>query len=284
MKFREWLVNIEETQNRNRSPQGLGDVTTAWGAASHFGGPRVISPISYGVDNRAFAGVLGGIGQARAKISARRGSEPGVAATFEPWPDERRDAIQSLTLPLQLPEGWDGRYLDYTAKSRLYQIKSIYGDAMDSTHIWRVDDGSNLIPPTAAKSHLYTFVYGQKEDWNALDSATSFTEALMRASLMVRLSRYSHFINLDSPRKEEKAIVKLPYDFTDGPVEGKKFFKLMTISFVFPSTKNAPDYVQDDIADRGRRDDDREKDEDDPHPRKKSGNTGPVSKKPRGKP
>lgn len=247
MKFRDWLFNIEEGNQRSRS-MGNTDASTALGPLNQFGGQRAMLPISKGIDNRAFAGIIGGVGEARAKIRARKGAEPGVASQYNWLDDLRRDNMQTATLPLQLPEGWEenGGNAISINKSLIAKIKQEFGDALSSEMIYRVDERLRLIRPENPSTQLYIHRRLRSEDPYKLEAAMNYTEALMRASFMIRLSPYSHLLNLDRPSPYGRKIISLPVKERFGPDgeaipyqpdEDAKFYKVMICAFVFPSNK-----------------------------------------------
>lgn len=255
MKFRDWLHRIEEGNVRSPAA-GNTDQSTALGPLSQFGGERAMLPISYGVDNRAFAGLIGGVGEARAKIRARKGAEPGVASQYHWLDDIRRDAMQTANLPLQLPLDWDneGRQISIS-KGLLGQIKQMFGDPLNSDKIYRVDESVRLIYPDEPLTTLYKHRRIKSEDPYRLEAAINYTEALIRASFMVRLSKYSHLLNLDRPVPHQRKIISLPMKERFGPDgeaipyadgEEAEFYKVMVCAFVFkPINKDAG--VDDDI-------------------------------------
>lgn len=250
MKFKTWLKTIEEANQRSRQPVGNPDQTTGLGPTSHFGGPRAMLPISPGIDNRAFAGVMDGIGSARAKIRARMGAEPGVASQYSPLEDIRRDGLQTAHMPLQLPEEWDGQPISI-GKGLIAQIKYSFGDALENNNLWRVDDQMNLIEPEVKSTKLYTSRRLRNESPAELEAAINYTTALMQVSFMVKLSKYAHLLNLDRPNLHNRSIAVFPLQEKHsaepyGPNDNPEFYKVMLCAFVF-KPKNKDIDVGDDI-------------------------------------
>lgn len=240
MKFRKWLWDIEEA-TRNRPLEGGGgifDRTTNRGPASQFGGPNTMLPLSIGVDNRAFAGVVDGIGSARSKIRARDGAEPGAASQYVPYEHDSPSHIQTGYMPLQLPlEHQRGSY-SHISKGLLAGIKTRYGDAFKNPSLFTMaDDNSTLVRPTQEpQTELYTFYRKKGNDPALLDDARNFTLALMQGSFMVRLGKYSHIVNLDRPRIQNRQIMPFPVKDKEGAYaddENPQFYYVMMCSFVF---------------------------------------------------
>jgi hypothetical protein len=208
MKFKMWLYGLEENQ-RNNTQAGNQLSTDGLGPTSQYG-RRAMLPVSRGFNNRAVAGVIDGVGEARAKIRARRGAEPGVASQYYGIEDIRRDGLQVMYLPLQLPSGYRGESIRVT-RGLVNSLKWMFGARdNDDRDIWRVEGGGNVRLKEASKeklTELYVFSGGTSEDENRLSSAIEFTEALMRASIAVKLQKYSHLIKTESlPAPKDRRI------------------------------------------------------------------------------
>lgn len=243
MNFRNWLSAIEESQRlRPQSGGSNQDQTTGMGPTSQFGGGRAMLPISYGVDNRAFAGVLDGIGSARSKIRARKGAEPGVASQYDKLDDLRRGTMQTANMPLQLPADYsveDGGIIKVTG-SLIAQIKSSFGDPIQSPLVYNLDKDGNLKYPSQGGTRLYVFTKGKEESPAELESAVNYTTALMQASLTTRLSQYSHLLSLDRPvDPRDQKILPFPLK-KDQDGNDYQFYKAMMCAFVFnPKNKES---------------------------------------------
>lgn len=244
MKFRTWLSKVEEGIQRGRS-MGNVDQTTGLGPTAHFGGQRAMLPVSWGVDNRAFAGLIGGVGEARAKIRARKGAEPGVASQYSWLDDMRRDGMQTAYMPLQLPteDEWGGQPISIS-KGLITQMRYSFGDALENPRLWRVDEEMRLIEPSGRPAtDLYIKSRLRAERPSRLEAAINYTTALMQASFMVKLSHYSHLLNLEKPILHHQPIMAFPMkERPDGkPYEENEdvdFYKVMMCSFVFkPKSK-----------------------------------------------
>jgi hypothetical protein len=251
MNFKEWICRIEEGNQRARPSQGVGnpDMTTGMGPASHFGGPRAMLPISPGIDNRAFAGVMDGIGAARSKIRARKGAEPGVASQYDTLDDIRRSSMQTVNMPLQLPADWsiENNGVIGMSKGLLAQIKSSFGDPLQSSSVYNLDEKGHIkYPSSQGSTRLYIFTKGKDENPAEYDSAVNYTTALMLASLTTRLSQYSHLLNLDRPIDPRDRKV-LPFPLKNNQ-EGAapQFYYAMMCAFVF-SPKNKDSEISDDM-------------------------------------
>jgi hypothetical protein len=207
-------------------------------------------PISLGFDNRLMASLIGGAGEARAKIRARKGAEPGSVAQFSPLEDLRRDFLQEMYMPLQLP-------LNHTSgdrpprssnKSYIDWVRGAFAaDPLRDERIYNMDksnrDISNLdYSPDSMKTKLYTFFKDSGE--NNIDSeyAVNFTMSLMQASLVTRLSKYSHLINLYRPSIQHRYF--MPKEIKEGHVSAHdpsnpEFCKIMVCTFMFRPSKDA---------------------------------------------
>jgi hypothetical protein len=253
MKFKKWLYELEESQ-KFVATMGNRDMTTGLGPTSNFGGGRTMLPISYGIDNRAFAGVMDAIGTARAKIRARKGAEPGVASQYSPLEDLRKDGILTANIPLQMPE-WNGDPIHIT-KGLVAQIKSSFGDPLNNPKIWRVDDEMNLVIPSGqAATALYTFSRIDGEEATKLEAAINYTTALVQASMTARLAPYSHLLNLDRPQIKNRSTMPFPMKEREGlgsesmpykDGEDDTFYKVMVCAMTF-SPKNKDSEFSDDI-------------------------------------
>jgi hypothetical protein len=212
MKFKLWLHDLEESVQRSRN-YGNTDATTALGPLSQYG-QRGMKPLSIGFDNRAFAGLADGIGQARNKVRAELGAEPGVASQYHGLEKLHRDAITVIYLPLQTPMGYDpqeSRPIQRT-KGMVQQLRA-KGDPLQSDQYWRVEpmDNTRIRKPDGRPlTDLYTFYGDVQENRGWLESAISFTEAMMFASIATRLRQYSHLVNTEKPRIQDSKMEVVP--------------------------------------------------------------------------
>lgn len=252
MKFRNWLSVIEENQKfRPQSGGGNQDQTTGMGPTSQFGGARAMLPISPGFDNRAFAGVMDGIGSARSKIRARKGAEPGVASQYDKLDDIRRDGMMTANFPLQYPVEWATKYaaISKITSGLISSIKSNFGDALSNPAVWRVDEQMKLIAPSGdSKLMIYAISRLKPESGQRLESVFNYTKALVLASFTTRLAQYSHLLNLESPTFHKQQIIALPWKEREGiekdarpyrDDEDDHFYKVGIFAVTFkPKTKD----------------------------------------------
>ena len=205
MKFKNWLWELEEASNQKfRPPAGNMDQTTGLGPTSQYG-HRAMMPISWGIDNRAVAGVIDGIGDARAKIRARKGAEPGVASQYHGLDRVVKDGMTVIYLPLQLPND------DFPAAPAISKTKGLIarlrhyfgGDPLKSPKVWKVspNDNTSLVEPTEEGNQLYYYLDNKNKDQNegVRNNAEQFTLALMEASIAERLKGYAHVLNTENP-------------------------------------------------------------------------------------
>lgn len=246
MNFGQWLRRLEESgaepsQGVKRGPEAL------------YGGPRTMLPVSLGFDNRLMASLVGGAGEARAKIRARKGAEPGSVAQFSPLDDLRRDHMHEVYMPLQLPidHNRGDRPPRYNSKTYIDYLRGNYAaDPLQDESIYNVDQSKggpkteikNLNQdPDLMKTKLYAFNRA-KEDKIDSEYATNFTMALMQASLVTRLGKYSHLVNLYRPEIRNRHM--MPKEIKSGPLAGSDpsnptFGKIMVCTFVFSPNKGA---------------------------------------------
>lgn len=224
MRFKNWLVKTENASMKNRSGGNV-DRTTNMGPASHFGGSRTLMPISLGIDNRAFAGVVDGIGSARSKVRDEMGAEPGAASTYEKLQDMKREAVFSFYMPLQLPIEYLGQSI-YITKSLISKIKSEFGDPMENVKVYNVENDNKTMRQRSEEmgTMLYTFAKNNINP-SELESAQNYTTAMMMASIQMKLSAKSNSLSIANPELVQRK--SLPFRL-DG---SERFYKLMMCAF-----------------------------------------------------
>jgi hypothetical protein len=250
MRFREWLLMTEAGQQRSHIV-GNRDQTTNLGPTSQFGGPRTMLPVSFGIDNRAFAGVVDGIGTARAKIRADMGAEPGAASHYEPLQDMRRSNLQTMYLPLQYDKNTVEGEAVYVTKGLVARLKSSFDDPMKNEGVYRVGENNELLAGHEDPRDMLTKLYvtSRDEGHNGFNEPSlNYTTALMQASLSKKLSKYSHLINLERPNISQRKIIPLPIKDIQGnekeqkpysPEDSPKFYHVMMCAFVLnPKSKD----------------------------------------------
>lgn len=261
MKFKVWLYSLEEENQRARPTVGNQLSTDGLGPTSQYG-PRAMLPISWHLNNRAVAGVIDGVGEARAKIRARKGAEPGVASQYHGLEDIRRDGLEVIYLPLQLPEGYSGQSIR-RSRGLVNSLKGLLGQNVNGD-IWRVESDNNVRlkdPDTSKSTELYVFAKDEGEDENRLSSAIEYTEALMMAMISVKLKKYSHQINTDNlERPKDRKIETFPAGGREDDINKGKddedvrqyFYKVMMCSFVLKSLEKGQHIdadMRDELAD-----------------------------------
>lgn len=234
MNFREWLEGIEENTAVNTSQN------TKWGPDSMYGGARTMLPVDRRLNNRATASLIGGIGQARAKIAADMGAEPGSAPQLADLEDIRKNPIRAVYMPLQLPADWTPQ------EGVLYAGKGLQNRAMKTSQrpsedpsVWGVDK-ANKTSITGGGGGMKTVLFeydkaaGPYADSARYQTAVNFTQALMKVDLSTRLAQYSHLINLENPSPKDRQEMPVQAD-----QQGQKMHMVMMCSFVFsPRTKD----------------------------------------------
>lgn len=220
MRFGEWLKTIGEAQTQGNTP-----------------GRSVLGPASMAVDNRAVRSVVGGIGDAMSKMRARDGAEPAAAQGFDRLGDVGKDIMHTVYMPLQ--DGKDRAEGDrpyYMSKSLVLTVRNLSDDPLKDHGMYQVDGTNANIANRGAdgmKTRLYEF-HKDKINKNDFDSAINYTTALMQASLMAKLGKYSHLIDLERPRIAERRLFPVKAG-ADG-----MFNQIMMCAFVFhPIDKHA---------------------------------------------
>lgn len=225
MKFKNWLVKTENASMKNRSGLGNVDRTTNLGPAANFGSSRTLMPISLGIDNRAFAGVVDGIGSARAKVRDEKGADPGAASSYEKLQDMKKEAVFSFYMPLQLPIEYSGQSI-YITKSLTSKIKSEFGDPINNMKVYNVENDNQTMRPREEEmgTILYTFTKNNINP-SELESAQNYTTAMMMASIHMKLSAKLNSVNVLNPELVQRK--SLPFR-----LEGsERFYKLMMCAF-----------------------------------------------------
>lgn len=222
MRFGEWLKTIGEAQTQGNAP-----------------GNSVLGPASMAVDNRATRSVMGGIGDAMSKMRARDGAEPAAAQGFDRLGDVRKDIMHTVYMPLQDDKRRSpGDRPSYMSRSLVLAVASLSNDLLKDPGIYHVDETNTNIANSGAnadgmKTRLYEF---QKDNINKteFDSAVNYTTALMQASLVSGLGKYSHLIDLERPQITQRKLFPVKSN-ADG-----KFHQIMMCAFVFqPIDKHA---------------------------------------------
>lgn len=192
-------------------------------------------PISWGIDNRAAAGVIDGVGGARAQIRARKGAEPGVASQYHMWDDIRKDGLTVMYMPLQLPHEDSGlNRSPLTNTKGLVQLLKGEGDPLKNPNVWLVDPDSNVRlkeqPSGNKPNRLFYVEKGKSESQQLKYDAEQFTMALMFASLSTRLKDYAHMLNVEKPHIKDQKIERVPFRSDEGG-----YYYVMMCSFILKS-------------------------------------------------
>lgn len=260
MNFREWLKIYEDA----RPSQGV-----RHGPDSMYGGPRTMLPISWGMDNRAVGSIVGGIGDARAKIRSQMGAEPGSVPHLNNLEDIRRSALKAIYMPLQLlPEDWDSEGSRRSGRSMINQARQISPNPLKDDRIYNVIGGEQGVQtyidtdalkmePEQMKTRLYTFKKETRNP-NREETATNFTTALMQASLssMDMFGKYSHLLDVDKAHLKDRKMFPMPInpekyrtaDDPEGSVGDAEFYMVMMCSFEI-SPKNKNSHISGDVWD-----------------------------------
>lgn len=236
MNFRKWLRMYED----NRPSQGV-----RHGPDSMYGGQRTMLPISWGMDNRAVGAVVGGIGDARAKIRAQMGAEPGSVPHLSNLQDIRKSVLKAIYMPLQLDSAdLDGEGSRRSSRSMINQAKRISpSNPLVDPGIWNVAGGGDNIgrlvaPAGKPKTKLYTYTNGARNPARE-EAAISFTTALMQVSLssVEMYGKYSHLLDVERARLKDRKFFPMRNEYD---AEGEDFYKVMMCTFeISPKDKNS---------------------------------------------
>jgi hypothetical protein len=247
MNFRSWLRSIEEASSAEPSQ----DIRR--GSEGKYGS-RAMLPVSFGLNNRAAASLIGGMGQTSAKILARKGAEPGQVPQLPNLEDMKRSMLKAIYMPLQLPTDYDeesGQVL-YSGRNLMNRARGISpNNPLEDPGIWRVNKGDNASivgGGSNMKTKLFTYntSAGPHSNSSVYQSAVNFTEALMKVALMARIVQYSHVLNVDNP------LLKDRQEFPTKPQDQQSNLIMMCSFVVNPKSKDAEIDSHDwqDVADR----------------------------------
>jgi hypothetical protein len=238
MNFRTWLEHIEEATAPPRADVSQGIKRGPEGSY----GARALLPLDFTLNNRAVASVIGGMGEANAKIRARMGAKPGNVPQFDRLDDMRRSGHKSVYMPLQLPAEWNGQ--QFSLNTRLVTMASTFApNPLQSPKIWNCQGATQI--DRAGEGDKLTTLYsfkrseGQKANINAYNSARAFTQALMQASLAAQLSNQSHLIDIQRPSITHVQEFPVAVQGDSNP-EDPQFNIILMCSFQFnPKNKDA---------------------------------------------
>lgn len=237
MKFKEWLLMLEGQRGFKVE------------SVDANGGFRNATPISLAIDNKATRSLIKGIGDGRAKIRAAMGAEPVDDVSVDELKDIMRKSMQYLYMPLQLPKVYqDGDAPPYFNKNLVSRARHVSSDPIRDPQIYNVDDTNaaikdlDRISDEDMKTILYAYRRHDDFDSNKHDYAMNFTMALMMASLVGRMSKYSHLLDLERPQFGPRKSIPIPS--RRNPTYGKdynaEFNEILMCSFVFePISKDA---------------------------------------------
>lgn len=202
-------------------------------------------PVSWGVDNKAVASVLGGIGDARAKIRAQMGAEPGSVPHLSNLEDIRKSVLKAIYMPLQLDHAdLDGEGSRRSSRSMINQAKRISpSNPLVDPGIWNVaGEGDNVrrivVPSGKPKTKLYTYANGTRNPARE-EAAIIFTTALMQVSLssVEMYGKYSHLLDVERAHLKDRKFFPMRNEYD---AEGEDFCKVMMCTFeISPKDKNS---------------------------------------------
>ena len=112
MKFREWLDKIEEAGGNVKQVAGSGsntDRSALYGLSAQYGHRGTQLPISLGLNNKATASLIAGIGSGIGASLDSSGFSATAPPNITPFPTTKNQLVRHYSLPLQLPyeEGED---------------------------------------------------------------------------------------------------------------------------------------------------------------------------------
>lgn len=110
MKFKEWLNKIEEANTKNTAGPGSNtDRSALYGLSAQYGHRGTQVPISWGIDNKATASLVAGIGGGIGAELNKSGFNLAAPPSITKFPEMTSKLVRNYSLPLQLPyeEGSD---------------------------------------------------------------------------------------------------------------------------------------------------------------------------------
>jgi len=104
MRFKEWLGKIEEaTTNNTPGPGSNTDRSALYGLSAQYGHKGTQVPISMGIDNKAAASLIAGVGGGVGSALNRSGFTVTAPPTLTKFPETKQKLVRNYSLPLQLP-------------------------------------------------------------------------------------------------------------------------------------------------------------------------------------
>jgi hypothetical protein len=109
MKFREWLGKIEENTKNVATSASNTDRSALYGLSAQYGHRGTQTPIGWGLNNKATASLIAGVGSGVGSALDRSGFTVTAPPSITPFPTTNKKLVRHYSLPLQLPyeEGED---------------------------------------------------------------------------------------------------------------------------------------------------------------------------------
>lgn len=192
MNFKKWMALTEAggtTRNRPTSQSNV-DRSSLYGLSAQYGHRGTQVPISWGLNNKATAGFLAGIGSGIDKAQRDSGFEPSPPPQIQNFPMSGATHIETGYLPLQLPkilatnETLPGFKLSGLASYEADLSKQVYNFVRDPENDDRVRKPSDN-PNDRNKFATLKSMGGGASDLYAI--AKNFTRALIKITIINRM-------------------------------------------------------------------------------------------------
>lgn len=206
MRFKEWLINIEEAQkpSATNAPNPFSGYANA---ASRFGSAVTQLPVPGSpddLDNALYAGLAGGVGNAVNRNLQRMGHNIAQTPRIEPRPKNEAPHVEHGTLPLQLPILNDNGELrqivgdNFTyGKAGLKNLRGkISSRSYEDEKIRTRDDGYGKRIAPKGKFQLYSKNNEQGLAIRSYQTATNFTQALIHIMIRDKMDHEEKFKNM----------------------------------------------------------------------------------------
>jgi len=145
-------------------------------------------------------------------------------------------------MPLQLPLNHQEGDLKYYSKSLITFARTISSMPIEDSQIYNVDKQMKLKNyPDKMKTKLSFYEKEYPTNPNDIETSVNFTKALMLASLVVKLQKYAHLLDLEKPNLKNVKYMEFPFD-------DDAYYKVMMCAFIF-SKKDKDEHLGDDVHD-----------------------------------
>lgn len=177
MKFKEWLGKIEEAMTKNIAGPGSNtDRSALYGLSAQYGHRGTQTPISFGLNNKAMASLIAGVGSGVGSALDRSGFTVTPPPSLTPFPTTQKKLVRNYSLPLQLPyeEGEEMPIVNTSNSTRNLFMKLgqviVDKDPLKDARVRKLDDAGD------AKG---SFRLPDMNDYAQIEQAKVFTRGLI---------------------------------------------------------------------------------------------------------